>query len=233
MSSEKVKKVKKVKTVEKCVIFSPDDDKSIIHINGKRYKKVITQKNKKRFNFSLTYLQSYYTFLRGEDISLGEIKDKYRQEDISFHNLNSDGSAVAIDEENKHNSFIVYGNSSYFLRDTPPTHQEMLDYCNMCITAVYKTADMFRENDRLTDMLCVANGLREKLINLNPSATNIDEAIRVLDLHDNLHKDVSKYLRNYVSQQVGTTCTISGGKKTKRRTKRRTKSKTKSRRYFH
>ena len=228
------KKVKKVKTVEKSVKFSPDDDKSFIYIDGRRYKKVITKKNKKRFNFSLTYLQSYYTFLRGEDISLATMKRNYEKEDISFHNLNSDGSPVAIDEEDKHNSFIVYGNYSYFLRDTPPTHQEMLDYCNMCITAVYNTANMFRENDRLTEMLCVANGLREKLIELNPSARNIDEAIRGLGLYDNLHKDIREYLRDFVSQQVATTCTISGGTKTKRRTKRRTKSKskTKSRRYF-
>ena len=208
------------KSVSKKSVKFSLEDKSIIFIYGRPYKKLITLIKQNRFNFSLTYLQSYYTFLTGEDISLATMKRKYEPEGIRFYNLNSYGKTVEI-EPDELNSFIVYGNSSYFLRDTPPTHQEMLDFCNMCITAVYNTGDMFRENDRLTEMLCVANGLREKLINLNPSPTTIDESIRRLGLHDNLHKVISNFLRDFVSQQVATTCTISGGKKTKRKSKTR------------
>ena len=169
-----------------------------------------------RFNFSLIYLQSYDLYLQGGDISLATMKDKYEPEGIRFYNLNTDGSTVAVDEPK---SFIVYGNCSYFLRDTPPTAQEMLDYCNMCIMAGHKTADMYRGDNILSETANTARDLRQKLLISNPPATTIDEAIRGVGLYDNLHKTVSPH--------VGPTeekCIISGGKKTKRNSKRKSKT---------
>jgi len=122
-------------------IHHDGEKKAYIYKDGKKYLRVfprIRQETKsgnysiQRFRLTEIYLERYKAYLDTDNVvflRLSVLNDEYKKHNMSFSSLDTENY------EPFNSGFMIYDpqTGNYFQRTSPPTDQEMIDFCNMCI----------------------------------------------------------------------------------------------------